>query len=230
MRRTSRLLALGMLSLVTLLTFGPRVLAGQDHGGMAAHDMAKMAQALDLTADQQTQIKAIFADTQTQIAQVLTPAQLKKFNALHEHAGQQNMTAAQFAKALHLTSSQMTQLKSIRSSFMAQTKTIKEDSSLSDEEKSARIKAAQAAAHEQVKKVLNPAQMKKFDKIHEHAGQEEHGMGMAEMAKALNLTNSQQARIKAIFAEVHSKIRQVLTPEQQAKFDAMHEHTDNVTR
>ena len=227
MRRTSKLFVLGMLSLVSLLTLGPRVLAFQDHGGMAAHDMAKMAQTLDLTAEQQAQIKGIFADTQTQIAQVLTPAQMKKFNALHEHAGQQNMTAAQFAKALHLTNSQMAQLKSIRASFMDQAKSIKEDSSLSDEEKGARVKAAQAAAHEQVKKVLNPAQMKKFDEIHEHAGQEEHGMGMAQMAKALNLTSSQQARIKAILAEVHTKIRQVLTPEQQAKFDAMHEHANN---
>jgi Spy/CpxP family protein refolding chaperone len=219
-----------MLSLAFLLTIGPRALAAQEHGGMAAHDMTKMAQALDLTADQQAQIKAIFAGAQTQIDQVLTPAQQKKFKALHEHADQQNMTREQFAKALHLTDSQMAQLKSIRDSFMAQAKTIKEDASLSAEEKSARTKAAQEAAHEQVKKVLTPAQMKKFDEIHERAGQEEHGMGMAQMAKTLNLSSSQQTRVKAIFADVHTKIRQVLTPEQQAKFDAMHEHADNTTK
>lgn len=230
MRHTSKLLALGMLSLASLLVFGQPVLGVQNHGGMAAHDMAQMTQALDLTAEQQAKIKTIFAETQTQIAQVLTPAQLKKFNALHENGGQQNMTAAQFAKALHLTDAQMAQLKSIRSGFMTQAKTIKEDSSLSAEEKAARTKAAQEAAHQQVKKVLNPAQMKRFDEIHEHAGQEPHGMGMAEMAKELNLTGSQQAKIKTIFAEVHTKIRQALTPEQQAKFDAMHAHADNGAR
>ncbi|HLV79870.1 MAG TPA: hypothetical protein VKT32_06285, partial [Chthonomonadaceae bacterium] len=119
MRRTSRLIVFGMLSLVSLLAFAPRALAGQEHGGMAAHDMSKIAQALDLSADQQAQIRTIFADTQTQIAQVLTPAQMKKFNELHEHAGPQSMTAAQFAKAIHATSAQMAQLKSIRGSFMA---------------------------------------------------------------------------------------------------------------
>lgn len=226
MRHFSKLL-FSVLALAAIPAFVSPASAYQGHAGMAGHDMAQMAQTLNLTEDQQARIKAIFADMQVRMKQVLTPAQMKKMGALHEHATPQNMNAAQFAKAIHATSEQMAQLKSIRDSFMAQVKPVKEDSSLSAEEKSAKMKSLQEAAHAQVRKVLTPAQMKKFDEIHERGGQEHAGMGMAQMAKALNLTSDQKARLKALHEEAHSQIREILNPDQQTKFDAMHEHGEN---
>jgi Spy/CpxP family protein refolding chaperone len=85
--------------------------------------------------------------------------------AMHEKHGDQNAMLAN----LNLTDDQKAQIKQIHEGMRSKTEAVKNDSSLSSDQKEARIRDLRRDTHEQVKKVLTPEQRKQFEQnMREH--------------------------------------------------------------
>lgn len=83
-----------------------------------------------------------------------------------------------FAKALNLTPEQQTELKQIRESSREQFKAIKNDSSLTADQKKAKMKELRKSTNEQMMSKLNPDQQAKFKEMrkeHRHHGRGHKG-------------------------------------------------------
>jgi Spy/CpxP family protein refolding chaperone len=79
-----------------------------------------------------------------------------------------------FAKKLNLTPEQQTELKGIRENMRQQAQTIKNDSSLTADQKKAKMKELRETTHQQMMAKLTPEQQEKFKQMHkEHRGR--HG-------------------------------------------------------
>ena len=169
---------------------------------------------------------------------------------------------AMLTAALNLTTDQQTQVKAIFDATHAQAKVVSDDTTLSQDDRMAKMKELHEAAFSKVKTILTPEQKKKFDEIQtqppQGPGMAHHGSGpmgdpAAMLATSLELTADQQTQIKAIFDDMHpqmkaveddttlsqdgrmtrmkelsdathAKIRALLTPDQQQKFDQIQEH------
>jgi len=85
--------------------------------------------------------------------------------AMHEKHGDHNAMLAN----LNLTDDQKTQIKQIHEGMRSKAETVKNDSSLSADQKEAKIRDLRRDTHEQVKKVLTPDQRKQFEEnMREH--------------------------------------------------------------
>jgi Spy/CpxP family protein refolding chaperone len=85
--------------------------------------------------------------------------------AMHEKHGEQNATLAN----LNLTDDQKAQIKQLHEGTRAKVEAVNSDSSLSAEQKQAKIHDIRREMHEQVKKVLTPDQRKQFEEnMREH--------------------------------------------------------------
>jgi Spy/CpxP family protein refolding chaperone len=85
--------------------------------------------------------------------------------AMHEKHGDQNAMLAN----LNLTDNQKAQIKQIHEGMRSKAETVKNDSSLSADQKEAKIRDLRRDTHEQVKKVLTPDQRKQFEEnMREH--------------------------------------------------------------
>lgn len=83
-----------------------------------------------------------------------------------------------FAKELNLTPEQQTELKQIRESSREQFKAIKNDSSLTADQKKAKMKELRKSTNEQMMSKLNPDQQAKFKEMrkeHRHQGRGHKG-------------------------------------------------------
>ena len=91
---------------------------------------------------------------------------------------QKNERGEKFAKALNLTPEQQTELKQIRESSREQFKAIKNDSSLTADQKKAKMKELRKSTNEQMMSKLNPDQQAKFKEMrkeHRHHGRGHKG-------------------------------------------------------
>ena len=85
--------------------------------------------------------------------------------AMHEKHGNHNAMLAN----LNLTDDQKTQIKQIHEGMRSKAEVVKNDSSLSADQKEAKIRDLRRDTHEQVKKVLTPEQRKQFEEnMREH--------------------------------------------------------------
>ena len=85
--------------------------------------------------------------------------------AMHEKHGDQNAMLAN----LNLTDDQKAQIKQIHEGMRSKAEAVKNDSSLSTDQKEAKIRDLRRDTHEQVKKVLTPEQRKQFEEnMREH--------------------------------------------------------------
>ena len=83
---------------------------------------------------------------------------------------------AKFAQELNLTPDQQEALKSIRQNERQQFQTIKNDSSLTPDQKKAKIKDLRKTSREQMMAKLTPEQQQKFKEMRkEHHGRRGHG-------------------------------------------------------
>jgi periplasmic protein CpxP/Spy len=85
--------------------------------------------------------------------------------AMHEKRGEQNAMMAN----LNLTDDQKAQIKQIHEGTRSKIEAVNSDSSLSADQKQAKIRDIRRDTHEQVKKVLTPDQRKQFEEnMREH--------------------------------------------------------------
>jgi Spy/CpxP family protein refolding chaperone len=91
-----------------------------------------------------------------------TPGQSQ---AMHEKRGEQNAMLAN----LNLTDDQKAKIKQIHEGTRSKVEAVNNDSSLSADQKEAKIRDLRRDTHEQVKKVLTPEQRKQFEEnMREH--------------------------------------------------------------
>lgn len=105
-----------------------------------------------------------------------TRAQSAEPNATQEQGapGQQKERGDRLAN-LNLTEDQRAQIKQIHEGARSRMDAVKNDSSLSAEQKHAKIHEIKRDTHEQVKKVLTPEQQKKMhEEMREHHESREH--------------------------------------------------------
>ena len=74
----------------------------------------------------------------------------------------------QIAKKLNLTADQRTQLKASRAKTVVGLKAIRADSSLSADQKKAKARETLQATRTEMRSVLAPDQLKKWDKLQKH--------------------------------------------------------------
>src|SRR5262245_44762700 len=207
--RILKVLSTAGLSLVLVLGMAPSTSSagqpGQDEGQMRGDPGAMIAEKLNLTADQQTQVKAIFDATHTQAKAVmddatLTPdARAAKMKELHE------ATMAK-VKAI-LTPEQQQKFEEIQAQMahgpgggmaqrgpgMGMAAKLTQELNLTADQQT-KVKAIFDAMHPQMEKIAGDDSLSKEDK---------------------------EARMAEVRDDIHAQIKAILTPEQQQKFTKM---------
>lgn len=207
MQKKNRLLVLAALVMGVVFLFGqPATTAGAKAKTAKAVKAAKAAkagkagrigQAIGLTADQKSRIKAIHADAKTQAAavkadqtltadakkvqikairraavaqirQLLTPEQQAKLRK--GAVAHRASRAGRISQALGLTADQKTRIKAIRGDAAAQMKALKDDTSLTPDAKRAKVKEIRAAAKTQMMQVLSAEQRAKIEAARSRRG------------------------------------------------------------
>lgn len=170
---------------------------GWRKGGRGGMNLRAMAQKLNLTAAQQSQIQAIFEGSRVQSRQIrseasLTEAQRKeRLKAVHkasrdavmnvltpaQQAQLQQMMAQKragkggngigrnMAQELNLTPAQKAQLKEIRQDARADMMAVRNDTSLTWEQKRARLQAIRAQMREAINQILTPEQQAQMQQL-----------------------------------------------------------------
>jgi Spy/CpxP family protein refolding chaperone len=110
------------------------------------------------------------------------------------------------AQYLGLSAQQQAQIKSIIATYKPQIKAIHDDSSLTLQQKHAKLKPIFKAMEAQIMPILTPAQQKKAEAL---KAKFRHSGGRHAWLSKLNLTASQQAQVKQIFAGQKSQIEAV---------------------
>ncbi len=223
--------AMLLLALGAVLCLGQLALAEPGANPPQAGDrLAKLTQALTLTADQQAKVKTIFENERTQVLAVLTPDQQAKAK----------QTGGADLKSLGLTADQQTKIEGIRKASLdalrailtpdQQTKFDAMHKGAGGQEGDRLTKLTQALTlttdqqakaksifedeRTQVLAVLTPDQQAKL---------QQEGKGAAEPLKSLGLTADQQTKVQGIRKASMDAFRAILTADQQTKFDAMHQ-------
>jgi periplasmic protein CpxP/Spy len=80
------------------------------------------------------------------------------------------------SEKLNLTDDQKAKLKPILQDQMQQMKAVREDSSLSEEQKRAKMKSIHESLHDQINAVLTPEQQAKFKQMKQEQMQKHKGM------------------------------------------------------
>ncbi len=97
-----------------------------------------------------------------------------------------------------LTAEQQSKLQAIRTDARSKAKAIRDNTALTDQQKREQFQALHQATRTQIRQVLPSC------------------------ADRLKLTPAQRDQMKAIREDARAKFRAILTPDQQAKLDAMH--------
>ncbi len=110
------------------------------------------------------------------------PSQESQAPTPDKHAGMQHGESADqhlqmLSEKLNLTDDQTAKLKPILQDQMQQMKAVREDSSLSEEQKRAKMKSIHESLHEQINAVLTPEQQAKFKQMSQEQMQKHKGMG-----------------------------------------------------
>jgi Spy/CpxP family protein refolding chaperone len=165
---------------------------------------------------------------------------------MHREMGEGMMSLDQLKADLNLTPDQVSKIQAIRQSARTQRQAIMADRSLTPDVRRTRMFDIAKSTHAQIMAVLTPAQQAKLKELRSQRKAEVFN----KMSTALGLTADQQAQIKAIrdkekadmkavlantslapadrvaqIKQIRSaakeQIRGLLTPEQQAKWDAL---------
>ncbi len=112
-------------------------------------------------------------------------------------------SAASVTAKPQLTIEQKKQLRDLRTSARDQAAIIRNDSTLTAEQKQAKLKALHASTHQQMRSVLTPEQQKAFA--------ERRAASHARIAAKLGLTADQQSKLKDLFSSTRQQRQGVLT-------------------
>jgi Spy/CpxP family protein refolding chaperone len=109
------------------------------------------------------------------------PSQESQAPTPNKHAGMQRGESADqhlqmLSEKLNLTDEQKAKLKPILQDQMQQMKAVREDSSLSEEQKRAKMKPIHESLHDQINAVLTPEQQAKFKQMRQEQMQKHKGM------------------------------------------------------
>ncbi|MGA1980002.1 MAG: hypothetical protein ABSG99_05505 [Sedimentisphaerales bacterium] len=118
----------------------------------------------------------------------------------------------ELSEKLNLTDAQKTAIKPILANDANEIKAVRQDSSLSEEQKIAKIKEIRENGRKQINAILTPEQQKEFAEIKSearHRMREHAGDRLEMLTKKLNLTDAQAAAIKPIFATEANDIKAV---------------------
>ena len=189
---------------------------GGERGGRGCRGRHGFGMVLHLTPAQRTQARTIFTTARTQAQAVLTPAQLQQFQV--DLAARHGGHPGHHGNKLNLTADQQARMQAIRADAQQQIAAIRQDTTQTVAEQQARLKAVHASVRQQMQAVLTPeqqARMQAFRAEHTPAA-----MATREAAK-LQLTPDQRGKLQDIFEHARADFRQLLTPEQQTRFDQM---------
>jgi len=109
------------------------------------------------------------------------PSQESQAPTPNKHAGMQRGESADqhlqmLSEKLNLTDDQKAKLRPILQDQMQQMKAVREDSSLSEEQKRAKMKPIHESLHDQINGVLTPEQQAKFKQMRQEQMQKHKGM------------------------------------------------------
>ena len=109
------------------------------------------------------------------------PSQESQAPTPNKHAGMQRGESADqhlqmLSEKLNLTDDQKAKLRPILQDQMQQMKAVREDSSLSEEQKRAKMKPIHESLHDQINAVLTPEQRAKFKQMRQEQMQKHKGM------------------------------------------------------
>ena len=97
-----------------------------------------------------------------------TPADAPAPQRQGHHRLDPGQDLARLTKALHLSDIQQGQIKPLPVSRDEQLKTIHENTSLTEDQKHAQMKALFESTNQQIESFLNPAQVAQFKALHQH--------------------------------------------------------------
>lgn len=128
----------------------------------------------------------------------------------------------ELSEKLNLTDEQKTSIKAILVSEAEDTKAVRQDGSLSDEQKQAKIKEIREKGREKINALLTPEQQKKFAEMKsEAAGRIHDGIQnrLEMLAKELNLTDEQKTSVKSILVAEANDVKAVMQDKSLSKED-----------
>jgi periplasmic protein CpxP/Spy len=218
-----------LLPLLVLVIAAPSFAAGNypihshRHGQIAAGEMGRHMDDLNLTSEQKTKVEALRAATKTQMDAVFTPEQRQQ----REQMKAQRQANQRDGNSMNLTAEQKTKIKAIRDANKEQFKAILTPEqqaqmaqgggwgkgnrlNLTPEQK-AKMEQLRASAKTQMDAILTPAQQQQAK------ARQDRRQAMGGNWKGMNLTADQQAKIKTIRESSDRQLDAILTPEQQAK-------------
>jgi Spy/CpxP family protein refolding chaperone len=140
----------------------------QDHASMKA-----IRDDQSLTKEQrQAKMQSLHESMKKDVDAILTPEQRQKMVTLHaQHGGEMGGNPGdRIAKKLNLSADQKTKVENIMESTHQQMSAIREDQSLSQPDKQAKIKQLHESTKSQVNALLTPDQQQKFAKMHDGMG------------------------------------------------------------
>jgi periplasmic protein CpxP/Spy len=211
-----------LLPLLALMIAAPSFAAGNysshshSRGQIAAGEMGRHMDNLNLTPEQKTKVEALRAATKAQMDAVFTPEQRQQRDRMKAErqarpAGEQglNLTADQKVKIKAIRDANKEQFKAVltpdRQAQMAQGDGWGKGNKLNlTTEQKAKMDQLRASAKTQMDAVLTPAQQ-------QQAQARQGGL------KSMNLTADQKVKIKTIMESSDRQLDAILTPEQQAK-------------
>jgi Spy/CpxP family protein refolding chaperone len=123
------------------------------------------------------------------------------------------------SKRLNLTADQQAKLAPIMTDRQQQMRAIFKDSSLSREDRMAKIKAVRKDSNAKIEALLTYEQKQNFEQLQQQRRQHgpEHRIKM--LSKRLNLTADQQAKLAPIMAESRQQIRAIFQDSSLSKED-----------
>jgi len=108
-----------------------------------------------------------------------TPTPDKHPGMHHEESADQHLQM--LSEKLNLTDDQKAKLRPILQDQMLQMKAVREDSSLSEEQKRAKMKSIHESSHDQINAVLTPEQQAKFEQMRKEQMEKHKGMQGSKM-------------------------------------------------
>ena len=114
----------------------------------------------------------------SQESQAPTP---DKHAAMHHNAESPEQHLQMLSDKLNLTDDQKAKLKPILEDQMQQMKAVRDDTSLSQDQKRAKIKSIHESFHEQINAVLTPEQQAKFKQMRQEQMEKHKGMKEGKM-------------------------------------------------
>jgi periplasmic protein CpxP/Spy len=100
-----------------------------------------------------------------------------KHAGMHHHNGESaDQHLQMLSEKLNLTDDQKAKLKPILQDEIQQIKTVREDSSLSQEQKHAKLESIHESMHDQIHAVLTPEQQAKFKQMRQEQMEKHKGM------------------------------------------------------